>query len=67
MSTFTYTTPTLITKALHLYSSTATFNDFYSELMSYTALASYYEVSAHDSYQFQGPPHPLTIMTTVAI
>ena len=37
------------------YSSIAAFNDCYSELIPYTALANCYGVSAYDAYQFQGP------------
>ena len=36
---FTYATPTLITKALSCFSSTGAFNNCYSVLKSYTALA----------------------------
>ena len=41
MRMFKYATPTLITEALYLiyYLNTATFNDCYSELTPYTALA----------------------------
>ena len=43
-----YTTPTFITEVLR--SSTAAFNDCYSELMPYTALAyCTYRVSYHDA------------------
>ena len=52
--------------ALSCYSSKATFNDCYSELTPYTALANCYGVSAYDAHQFQGPC-VLTITTTVAI
>ena len=36
------------------YSSTATFNHYYSELTPYTVLANSYGVSVYDAYQFQG-------------
>ena len=39
------------------YLSTAAFNDCYSELTPYTALANCYGVSAYDMYQFQGHIH----------
>ena len=63
-----YTTPThpYNWSAPSCYSSTAAFNNFYSELMPYTALANCYGVSAYDAYQFQGL-HPLMITTTVAM
>ena len=38
------------------YSSTAAFNDCYSELKPYTVLAKCYGVSAYDAYQFQATP-----------
>ena len=57
MCTFMYATPTLITKELHLYSSTAAFNDCYSELTPYTALANSYWVSVYNVYQCQGHTH----------
>ena len=55
MSTFTYATPTFITE-IHCfcYLSIAAFNDCYSELMPYTALANTYWISFHDMYQCQG-------------
>ena len=39
------------------YSSTAAFNDCYSELTPYTALANSCGVSVYDTYQFQGHAH----------
>ena len=56
---FTYTTPTIITIALHLVTqvATAAFNDCYSELMPYTAIAYSYWVSIHNVYQCQGHIH----------
>ena len=55
----TYITPTLITKALRLVtsSSTATFNACYSDLMPYTVLANSYGFSIYDAYQCQGHIH----------
>ena len=47
------------------YSSTAVFNDCYSVLMPYTALANSYGVSVCDVPIPR--PHPLMIMATVAI
>ena len=38
------------------YSGTASFNDYYSELMPYTVLAQSYGISVYDVYQFQGTP-----------
>ena len=57
--TFMYATPTLTTKALHLATQIqlCTFNDCYSELMPYTALAYSYWVSFHEAYQCQGHVH----------
>ena len=43
--------------ALSCYSSTAAFNNCYSELMPYTALSNSYGVSTYDVYQFQGLAH----------
>ena len=43
------------------YSSTAAFNDCYSELMPYTALANSYWVSVYDAYQHQGHTHWLSV------
>ena len=40
--------------ALSYYSSTAIFNDCYTELMPYTVLANSYRDSVYDAYQFQG-------------
>ena len=59
MYTFTYATPTLITEALHLVTriQLRTFNDCYSDLMPYTALANSYGVSVYDVYQFQDHAH----------
>ena len=54
---FAYTTLTLVFEALCLYTSTATFNHCYSELMSYTVLANSYGVSVYDMYQLQGHAH----------
>ena len=55
MYTFTYATPTLITEALHIVTRVQlhTFNNCYSDLMPYTALANSYGVSVYDVYQFQ--------------
>ena len=39
------------------YSTTAVFNNYYSELMPYTAIANSYEVSIYDTYQFQDHAH----------
>ena len=39
------------------YSSTAAYNDCYSELAPYTALAYSYRVSLHDAYECQGHTH----------
>ena len=39
------------------YSSAAIFNDYYSELIPYTAIANSYGVSVYDVYQFQGHTH----------
>ena len=39
------------------YSSTTVFNECYSVLMPYTALASAYGVSVYDAYKFQGHTH----------
>ena len=58
--TFTYTTPTFITEAfcrISYYPSTAAFNNCYSELIPYTALAYLNWISFYDSYQFQGNAH----------
>ena len=43
--------------ALSRYSSTGVFNDCYSVLMLYTALANSYGVCVYDAYQFQGHAH----------
>ena len=53
MCTFTYTTPTFTTEVFH-HVSTATFNECYSELMAYTALAFSYWISFHEAYQCKG-------------
>ena len=53
-----YATSILITEALHIiYWSTATFNDCYSVLTPYIALANSYWVSVYDTYQCQGHIH----------
>ena len=59
MYMFTYTTPTFVTEALCLsyYSSTAAFNNCYSELTPYTMVANSYCVIFHDAYQCQGHAH----------
>ena len=44
-------------RALSCYLNTAAFNDCYSELMPYTALANSYWVSFYDAYQCQGQAH----------
>ena len=55
---FTYATPHPYNlSALSCYSSTTAFNDCYSELAPYTALAYSYGVSAYNTYQFQGHTH----------
>ena len=56
MRTFTYATPTFISGMDSLV-TLAAYNDCYSELMSYTALAYTYWVSFHNVYQCQGHTH----------
>ena len=63
MLMFTYATPTLITEVLRLVTLLLT---TVTVIMSCTALANRYRVSAYDAYQFQGP-RPSTVTTTVAI
>ena len=46
-----------IWSAPSFYSSTATFNNFYSELMTYTVPANSYGISLYDVYQCQGHAH----------
>ena len=59
MHTFTYATPTFTNKVLHLVTRVQlrTFNDCYSDLIPYTALANSYGVSVYDTYQFQDHTH----------
>ena len=54
MCTFMYTTPTFRMEALRLVtqSSTAVFNNCYSDIVAYTALAYSYWASLHDALQF---------------
>ena len=62
------TTPTFITEALHLVTSLQLFfNDCYSELTAYTALAYSYWASFHDEYIFLCHAHALLIPTTTAM
>ena len=56
--TFMYAIPSLINRALHLVTrSTAAFNNLYSKLMPYTALANSYWVIVNDMYQCQDHAH----------
>ena len=50
MHTFMYATPILITEAFHLVTQVAkaAFNEYYSQIMAYTALAYSYWVSFHN-------------------
>ena len=54
---YMYTTPTFVTEALHLATACTVFNNCYSELTPYTALALSYQISFHNAYQCQGTAH----------
>ena len=62
MHVFMFATPTLITEAFYLVTQVAkaAFNECYSQIMAYTALAYSYWVSFHDTYVTMPRPCPLT-------